>query len=389
MRKFNKSVVLFGLIFCIMLIVGCVKFTTTPITPSQPSGAQEPLKEATPSQPSQATPSAAQPSVSPSPSTATNKPITDISAVKCDGQAYSLLVKPKHLIMWIMVEAANKQKILDLKSEGLIEEFNEVIMNDGASSVPTKQTYKGMSAEIISSRGAGEISVPSGWLFVVANLKVENADKARQRIQELKQIKVGIGYSGYGMGDVWSNSGDKDVIFEFKCRIPTGNGRIVVYSNIAEASFTATGPKSFNGQGMCVQEFNAPPGEYTFIFNDVPGYTSPTKMLSSGLKMTLVPEAQLKFGANYRATTSPDTGTIIVVTNLPEAKFTITGPASYSGSGTCWSQTNVPTGQYKIVFDDVPGYELSFFDKEKSIYVSSGFGLQTAEAEYKKIGEES
>ena len=369
-----------------MLIVGCVKFTTTPITPSQPSGAQD-TQQATPSQ---ATPSATPPSVSPSPSTtAPTKQITDITAVKCDGQAYNLLVKPKYLIMWIMVEAANKQKILDLKSEGLIEEFNEVIMNDGASSIPTKQTYKGVSSEIISSRGAGEISILSGWIFVVANLKVENADKVRQRIQELKQIKVGTGYSGYGMGDLWGNSGDKDIIFEFKCRIPTGPGRIVVYSNIAEASFTATGPKSYNGKGACFQAFDAPPGEYTFIFNDVPGYTSPTKMLSSGLKMTLVPEGQLKFGANYRAATSSDTGTIIVIANLPEAKFTITGPATYSGSGTCWSQTNVPTGQYEIVFDDIPGYELSYFDKKKSIYVSSGFGLQTTEAEYKKIGEES
>lgn len=376
-----QNLFLFFFIFLLILIAGCkveVQQTVSAIPPAPAEQQQTPVQKTQPetSPPTQ---------TAQSPTTITT---ADINSVKCDGQAYNLLAKPKYVIMWIMLQSENKQKILELKSEGLIEEFNEVIMNDGASAIPTKQTYKGMSAEIISSRGAWELSIPSGWIFVVANVKVENADKVRQRIQELGQVKVGTGLSGYGMGDIWGNSGDKDIIFEFKCRIPTGPGRIVVYSNIAEASFTATGPKSFNGKGMCVQELNAPSGEYTFVFNEVGGYTSPTKTLSSGLKMTLVPETLLKFGASYRADTSADTGVIIVVTNLPEAKFAITGPAAYSGSGTCWGQTNVPAGQYKIVFEDVPGYELSFFDKENSIYVSSGFGIQTTEAEYKKIGEE-
>lgn len=369
-----------------MLIVGCIKFTTTPIAPSQPSGAQEPKQQATsqPAQPETTTPAPA-PTQTPQPTTQ----ISDIASVKCDGQAYNLLVKPKHLIMWIMLEAANKQKILDLKSEELIGEFNEAIINNGASSIPTKQAYKGMSADIISSRGSGEISIPSGWTFVVANLKVENADKVRERIQALKEVKVGTGYGGYGMGDIWGNSNDKDIIFEFKCRVPTGPGRIIVYSNIEDASFTASGPKSYNGKGACFQAIDAPPGEYTFTFNDVAGYTKPGKMVSSGLKMPLVPEGQIMFGATYTPDTPANTGTLVVITNLPEATFTITGPASYSGSGTCWGQTNAPTGQYEVVFDDVPGYELSYFDKKKSIYVSSGFGMQTAESKYKKIGEEN
>ena len=370
-----QSFFLFFFIFLLIFITGCKVGVqqTVSTAPSAPSEQQQaPTQE---SQPQTALP------------VPTDISTTEIASVKCDGQAYNLLVKPKHLVMWITLQSENRQKILDLKSEGLIEEFNEVIMNDGASSIPTKQTYKGLSAEIVSSKGAGEISILSGWIFFVANLKVENADKVREKIQELKQIKVGTGYSGYGMGDIWGNSGDKDLIFEFKCRIPTGPGRIVVYSNIAEASFTATGPKSYNGKGACFQAFDAPPGEYTFIFNDVPGYTKPGKMVSSGLKMALVPESHIMFGATYTPDTPANTGTLVVITNLPEAAFTITGPASYSGSGTCWSQTNVPTGQYEVVFDDVPGYELSYFDKKKSIYVSSGFGMQTAEAEYKKIGE--
>ena len=363
----------------VMLIGGCVKVTTTPITNSQPSVAQD-TQQAAPSQPPV-------PETAPKPAQETPMPTkqaSDISAVKCDGQAYNLLVKPKHLIMWIMVEAENRQKILDLKSEGLIEEFNEVITNDGSSSISTKQTYKGLSAEIVSSRGAGDIGIPSGWIFVVANLKVENADKVRERIQGPKQIKAGTGFGGYGFGDIWVNSRDNDLIFEFKCRIPTGPGRITLYSNIPESIFTITGPKSYTGNGLCWTAFDVPPGKYTFSFNDVAGYTPPNDV---GLELR--PEEHLKSGTNYRAATPADTGVMAVITNLPEAKFTVTGPATYSGSGTCWGQANAPTGQYKIVFDNVPGYELSYFDKEKSIYVSSGFGMQTAEAEYKKIGEES
>ncbi len=362
-----QNLFLFFFIFLSILIAGC-KVEVQQTVSSAPHA---------PSEQQQTAAQEAQPQTTPP------IPTTDITSVKCDGQAYNLLVKPKHLVMWIMLQSENKQKILDLKSEGLIEEFNEVIMNGGASSIPTKQTYKGLSAEIVSSRGAGEISILSGWVFVVANLKVENADKVRERIQELKQIKVGTSYSGYGMGDIWGNSGDKDIIFEFKCRIPTGPGRITVYSNIPESSFTVTGPKSYAGNGLCWTTFDVPSGKYTFTFNDVAGYAAPTKV---GLELR--PEEHLKSGANYRAVTSADTGVIMVITNLPEAKFTITGPASYSGSGTCWGQTNVPTGQYEVVFEDLHGYELSYFDKKKSIYVSSGFGMQTTEAEYKKIGEE-
>ena len=374
--KAFQNFFLFFFIFLLILLAGCKvevqqTVSTTPPAPSEQQQAQ--AQEAQP----QTTPPV------------TNIPTADITSVKCDSQAYNLLVKPKYLIMWIMLQPENKQKILDLKSEGLIEEFNEIIMNAGASSIPTKQTYKGLSAEIISSRGAGEINIPSGWISVVANVKVENADKVRERIQELKQIKVGNSYGGYGMGDIWGNSGDNNLIFEFKCRIPTGPGRIVVYSNIQEASFTATGPKSYNGKGACFQALDAPPGEYTFIFNDVPGYTKPGKFVSSGLKMTLVPESHIMFGATYTPDTEANTGTLVVITNLPEATFTITGPATYSGKGTCWSQTNVALGQYEVNFDDVPGYELSYFDKKKSIYLSSGFRLQTANVEYKKIGEES
>ena len=379
MIKINKNIVLIGIILIIIFIVGCVKVTKTASPPPASQPNQEPT-QITPPQPKTTTPPTSSTPSSPSTPAAPAPRVTDINSVKCDGQPYSLLVKPKHSIMWITVEAVNKQKILDLKSEGLIEDFNEFIRNDGASSIPTKQTYKGPTGG-----GYGEISVLAGWIWFIVDVKQENAKSVSERIQSLREVKVGTGYSGYGLGDLWSNSGDKDTLFEFTCRIPTGPGRIIVYSNIEEASFTATGPASYTGKGACWQVLDAPPGEYTFTFNDVPGYTKPGKMLSSGFKMTLVPESHIMFGATYTTDTPANTGAIIVITNLPEATFTITGPATYSGKGTCWAQTNVPLGQYEVNFNDVSDYETSFFKKDR-VSISSGFPIGHSSIEYKKIG---
>jgi len=51
-----------------------------------------------------------------------------------------------------------------------------------------------------------------------------------------------------------------------------------------------------------------------------------------------------------------NTSMITVNTNLAEATFTITGPANYTGSGTNWSVTGAPGGDYTITYGDVPGY---------------------------------
>jgi hypothetical protein len=53
---------------------------------------------------------------------------------------------------------------------------------------------------------------------------------------------------------------------------------------------------------------------------------------------------------------APVTGTINVTTNLPSATFTITGPATYSGSGTTFTQTDAPAGTYTITYGTLTGY---------------------------------
>ena len=49
-------------------------------------------------------------------------------------------------------------------------------------------------------------------------------------------------------------------------------------------------------------------------------------------------------------------GKIEVTTNIEEAKWDISGAATYQGSGTQWSRQDAPSGQYQISFEEVIGY---------------------------------
>src|SRR5262249_22211904 len=50
------------------------------------------------------------------------------------------------------------------------------------------------------------------------------------------------------------------------------------------------------------------------------------------------------------------TGTIIVATDIDQASFTVSGPATYTGTGKIWTQSDAPLGIYTIVFNAVLGY---------------------------------
>src|ERR1022692_1414939 len=49
-------------------------------------------------------------------------------------------------------------------------------------------------------------------------------------------------------------------------------------------------------------------------------------------------------------------GGINVTTNLSAASFTISGPTTYTGRGTAFSQPAAPPGQYTITYGAVKGY---------------------------------
>ncbi len=81
------------------------------------------------------------------------------------------------------------------------------------------------------------------------------------------------------------------------------------------------------------------------------------QILAAGGLQSSCPATSSSFGSLIMAIQAelwtgiaPSTGTIQVTTNLPGATFTITGPATYSASGTSFTQTNAPSGVYTITY---------------------------------------
>ncbi|RMF92364.1 MAG: hypothetical protein D6734_12380, partial [Candidatus Schekmanbacteria bacterium] len=142
-----------------------------------------------------------------------------------------------------------------------------------------------------------------------------------------------------------TNNGDSDAfIAKFD---PIVTGTIEVRTNLDEATFTISGPQTFTGSGK-LWTTEAIAGVYTITMGSVDGYKTPnTKSKTLNVGETLI----------FSKTYVPTTGVITVTTNLDSASFTITGPATYTGSGKVWSQSGAPEGEYTITFTAVADYK--------------------------------
>lgn len=83
-------------------------------------------------------------------------------------------------------------------------------------------------------------------------------------------------------------------------------GTINVTTNMPAATFTVTGPATFNGAGMSFTQANAPVGVYTATFGNVPSFVTPSQQVR-----TLVANGTITFTGMYTAcefTLSPATG---------------------------------------------------------------------------------
>jgi hypothetical protein len=135
-------------------------------------------------------------------------------------------------------------------------------------------------------------------------------------------------------------------------------GTIVVNTNNSAAIFNITGPTNYAGNGTSWTQADAPIGNYTIIFNPIPGYDTPASDTQ-----TLVNSGTITFTGLYNLSV----GTITVTTNNSAATFNITGPATYSGRGTSWSQSNAPVGTYTIIYDPIPGHDTPSTDTQTLI----------------------
>jgi hypothetical protein len=125
-------------------------------------------------------------------------------------------------------------------------------------------------------------------------------------------------------------------------------GTIQVTSNVA-TSFVIGGSIPYSGSGTSFSQSNVPAGVYTINFAPLAGYVTPAPQTQ-----TLALDGTITFTAIYTAL--PATCTLTVTTNVAGASFAVAGPASYSGSGTSFSQAGVPPGTYTITYNSVAGY---------------------------------
>jgi hypothetical protein len=135
-------------------------------------------------------------------------------------------------------------------------------------------------------------------------------------------------------------------------------GTIVVNTNNSAATFNITGPTNYAGNGAIWTQADAPIGNYTIIFDPIPGYDTPASDTQ-----TLVNSGTITFTGLYNLSV----GTITVTTNNSAATFTVTGPATYTGSGTSQSQTNAPIGTYTITYDPISGYDTPASDTQNLV----------------------
>ncbi len=128
-------------------------------------------------------------------------------------------------------------------------------------------------------------------------------------------------------------------------------GIITVLTNLDDAEYLISGPRTYYGKGKLYTVRGVPEGDYTITYKDVAGYKTPPSET-----LTLKGNSSIHFEATYEKV-APILSAIVVTTNLDKATFTISGPVEYKGSGKEFTVKNVPAGTYTVVFDDVSGYK--------------------------------
>ena len=166
----------------------------------------------------------------------------------------------------------------------------------------------------------------SSLIYLATNIGVFKSDNGGQDWIELKPSKLILfwslndvvlsqdnvlysaanGFSGKPGGLVWMWK-DEGII------PPQENtGSIIVKTNLSNASFTITGPSTYQGTGTTYQIKDAPIGEYTVTFNAVEGYITPLS-----IKKTLDTGGTIIFNANYSKVIEEKGTTIILYVGNP------------------------------------------------------------------------
>jgi uncharacterized repeat protein (TIGR03803 family) len=135
----------------------------------------------------------------------------------------------------------------------------------------------------------------------------------------------------------------------FSLSVGTSTGTIEASTNLAEASFTITGPATYNGSGTSFSQANAPTGTYIITFDSVAGYDTPASQTKA-----LAANSTIAFTGIYTAQLAD--GTMIIDANHPQATFSISPnlPGAPTRGPFPITIRNVPAGVYSVTFNPVP-----------------------------------
>jgi hypothetical protein len=125
---------------------------------------------------------------------------------------------------------------------------------------------------------------------------------------------------------------------------------IIVATNRTDATFTVTGPIEFHGRGTNKSHKGAPPGDYTATFHPLPGFKTPPIV-----KKDLAAKGTAYFKGIYGESVEVS----VKINSVPGATFDIIRPdglkLGMKTPGKAFFE-NLPTGNYRIVWHDVPGF---------------------------------
>lgn len=208
--------------------------------------------------------------------------------------------------------------------------------------------------DIIPSVKDIEISLQNpSVIYLATNIGVFKSSNGGEDWIELEPSKLILFWSSndvalsqdnvlYSAANGFSKGGGLVWMWKEEGITPPQEGTIIVKTNLVNASFTITGPSTYQGTGTAYQIKDAPIGEYIVTFNAVEGYITPLS-----IKNTLDPGVTITFGANY-AKIEGETTTIILYVGNPMMYINGVEQEIDPGRGTTpviipkWGRTIVP-----------------------------------------------
>jgi hypothetical protein len=143
--------------------------------------------------------------------------------------------------------------------------------------------------QYVSVYGTGFVSDSTVTLFIGSSTHPIPSDRTDFKSATEIKVYVGLTDTGTWTVQVTNPESKKSNIFSFTVQPDIPTPAITVSTNLDQATFTITGPKTYQDSGKSWSTSDAPAGTYTITYGEVSGYVTPsseTDTLSDGGSIT-------------------------------------------------------------------------------------------------------